>query len=435
MIAVLKEWIRFDQHWSKALFLPVLFVANAYYRTKTPLKHIEFLSSIFRLNWPGTFWLVNREVTNRFLDQNRKIKENIYRDFLNDIDVIEKYKKFSDNPAEMLDGIVTIIAPSTKDSKGVLTIAYSYYFPLFLNYFDICEVEKHYHIVLEPSWNGLCDATILPFTRLNNEVFVMAYEDRDYQYIEALSSNLVPLKLSANWWISPEQFKQGLPIADRNIDIIMVAAWAKFKRHDRFFDAIRTLKIQGEPINVTLVGYPNDLNMNDIKQLAADYDISDQITFYEWISPEAVSDLLGRAKINIIWSRFEGLNRAIIEGMFCDTPCILRKGFNFGMEYPYINSQTGVYATEKGLAPLISYMLQNPQDYSPRTYVLEKHNCYVATTILADYIKKYDPSFDENSIVPKLSGLNGMEYLTDADARKFKSDYDLLKSLITPRQA
>lgn len=429
MLSSFKEWLRYERHWSQALLFPLLVLVNFYYRMQSDVKHVGFLSKVFRLSWPGTYGLVTSEVKKRYLDSKGRLKNNAYDAFVNDAEVLDRYKQFSENPASMLDGIITVVAPRSETSKGIITIAYSYYFTIFLKYFDYSKLEQDYYVVLEPSWNGLCDESILAFARFASPVFVMAYEERDYAFIASLNSNLIPLKLSANWWISPDQFTAGKPQAQRDIDVIMVAAWAQFKRHGHFFKAINELKQRGRELKVTLIGYPNDMQLSDIQALAIEHDVENQISFYEWISPEEVSSLLGRAKVNIIWSRFEGLNRAIIEGMFCDTPCILREGFNFGMRYPYINSQTGCYSKENALPDTILEVIDNPSQFSPRDYVLKHHNCYKAAEFLGRAISEVDSSVRPDSVVPKLSGLNGMEYLNDTDQEKFKPDYHQLRSL------
>lgn len=431
MLSSIKEWLRYEKHSVKALFYPLLWIANHYYRRKGCTSHLNFLAGIFRLNWPGTSRLVSHEIKKNYLDRNALLRSEIYSKILDDFQPLQRYAKFSENPTKLLDGIVTVMAPRTVDAKGVLVIAYSYYFLMFLKYFDMKIVLENYHVVLEPSWNGLCEASILAYTKFDLPVFVMAYEDRDYTFLKNLKTNLVPLKLSANWWVSPAQFKQGKQSKQRDIDVIMVAAWAKFKRHDKFFKAIREINKKGRNLKVTLVGYPNDLKLEDIVSMADTFGVTKQIDFKEKISPEKVAELLGRAKVNIVWSRFEGVNRAIIEGMFCDTPCILREGFNFGMQYPYVNEQTGCFSSEHGLSQKIIDMVDNMSKYSPRDYVMKHHNCFLGAELLGREIAKVDEQFDWRSVVPKLSGLDGMTYVSVEDRNKCKEDYkELVKACL-----
>ncbi|WP_395344620.1 glycosyltransferase [Ningiella sp. W23] len=424
------EAVRYDANGIKFVFWPFIWAYLSMAKRGDTKAYADALSSVFRLSWPGTYSLVLKHIKGSFYSANGQLKDEVFETFIGNIDNIERYRQFIDHPENMLDGVITVIAPYTSESKGVLVIAYSYYFQIFLKLFDHESVAARYHIVLEPSWNGLSDPSILSFSKLTCPVFVMAYEDRDYQLLQDLNSNIVPVKLSANWFIDPQKFNHALPFEKRDIDIIMIAAWAKFKRHDRFFEALSSLKSEGMDLKVTLVGYPNDMTMDDIKQLAREKGVDDLLTFHEWIPSEKVSELVGRAKVNIIWSRFEGLNRAIIEGMFCDTPCIIREGFNFGMRYPYINEQTGLYSGEKALPNTIRHVMSHHAEFSPRAYVEKSHNCFVATQILAEAIKAADPHFETANLVDKTSELDGMIYVDESNNEKMKGDYKYLQSMI-----
>lgn len=429
-ISRIKEFARYDWNGTKFILLPFIKIKETILKHNSPNAHLAFLSGIFRLAWPGTFALCLNAFKKNHLDNANSLKKTSYDDLLNNIEDIERYRTFIENPEKLLNGVITVVAPHTENSKGVIVIAYSYYFVIFLKAFNIINISKRYHIVLEPSWNGMCDPAILAFSYIKEPVFVMAYEDRDYNFINELKSNLVAVRLSANWFIDKNKFKDCLPKENRDIDIIMVAAWAKFKRHDVFFKAIKKLRDEGHNYKITLVGYPNDLERKDIIKLAEKIGINDQITIYEWISSTEVSELLGRAKVNIIWSRFEGLNRAIIEGMFCNTPCIIRDGFNFGMKYPYINRETGEYSSESGLSDKIREVIKNFDNYSPRKYVLSNHNCEIATDILAKTIAATDPNFKVENILVKTSELNGMKYLREADEQSVEKDYLFLEKSI-----
>src|SRR5262249_39626937 len=154
------------------------------------------------------------------------------------------------------------------------------------------------------------------------------------------------------------------------IDVVMIASWAKFKRHHRFFAALRTLRAAGATPRVALLGYPVDSTRAEIWTLARYYGVADQLDVREWAPPDVVTQYLNRAKVNGIWPRREGVNRAIIEGMFAGVPCIVREGFNYGYRYPYINDQTGCFSSERELPQKLLWMLDNYWRFSPRDWVM-----------------------------------------------------------------
>ena len=60
-----------------------------------------------------------------------------------------------------------------------------------------------------------------------------AYEPRDARVIHQVGGNLVVVPLSTNWWVDHRIFR---PLGNpKDIDLVMVASWASFKRHAQFF--------------------------------------------------------------------------------------------------------------------------------------------------------------------------------------------------------
>src|SRR5205085_1837301 len=103
-----------------------------------------------------------------------------------------------------------------------------------------------------------------------------------------------------------------------------------------------------------------------IRDQAEYYDVHDLIEFRESVTPPEVNRYLNRAKATVLWSRREGSNRSIVEAMFADVPCILRRGHNFGYHYPYINSQTGRFASEAALPIVLEDIFRGRSIFSPR---------------------------------------------------------------------
>jgi glycosyltransferase involved in cell wall biosynthesis len=213
----------------------------------------------------------------------------------------------------------------------------------------------------------------------------------------------------------------------------MVAAWAPYKRHHRFFAGLSKLRRQGMRPRVLLLGYPVGFTKDDILKQASYYGVDDQLEIREWVPYDQVGEQVSRAKVNVIWSRKEGVNRAIIEAMFADVPCILRKGFNYGYEYPYMNEQTGRFATEEGLPETIRWMLEHHEQFSPRAWVMANMTCQKATETLADVIRRTAAANGERwteGLAVKVNKLHGMDYWEASDRQRFEGDYDFLRSLV-----
>jgi len=394
------------------------------------LKAFSMVSSIYRTGWAGSYTLGLFFARYYFSDPTRA--KNLTEQAVDSIEPLPNTAQFFDHPERMLDGIVTVLKSPGENEKGVLIFNYSYYFLMFHKYFDFKAISEKYVVVLEPSWAGFCEMSIMSYANADCPVYLMCYEKRDLNFIQELNSSLKPLEIGPSWFVNHTNF-QPMEVT-RDIDIIMVAAWADFKRHGAFFKAISKLKQLNYTPKITLVGYSVDLDQEFIKEQADYYGIADWITIYQSISHSEVCQLLNRSKVNVLWSKFEGNNRAIIEGMFCNTIVIMREGHNYGENYDFINEQTGCFANEENLANKVLAALKNYAEFKPREYVMNKRSCILATEIMNNQIGTDEKKLGRNwtkSMAVKVNELHQMDYLDLTVREQFKTDYQFLLKNMT----
>jgi glycosyltransferase involved in cell wall biosynthesis len=224
-----------------------------------------------------------------------------------------------------------------------------------------------------------------------------------------------------------------LPGVAKDRDVIMIASWGRFKRHARFFAALAELKRRGGRLSGTLIGYPTDCQMADIAREAAHFGVLDQLELLEWVTPEEVNYHLNRTKVNVVWSRREGVNRVIIEGMYANIPCIVRDGFNYGYRYPYINSSTGRFATEAALPEVLMELLETHADYAPRDWVMGHMTCQKGTEIIGEAVRSSALERNEawtSEPTVRVCHLNTSRYWNEEDRTRFASDYEFLGSVV-----
>jgi hypothetical protein len=431
------EYLTCDSFLFKKTFAVLgLIVGMLFLKFGKKLKGLSILSSIHRA---GSCEQVNMIITpifqtNAGLRNNKKtsMTHHVYQEYIENLPQTPATSRFFEDPQRILGARMLVLKSPKENEKGVVVVDYSFALSIFVKFFDICQIAAKYHIVLEPSWSGYCDLDILCYTQYDFPVFVQASEPRDAAFIQATRSNLISVPTSANWWVDHRILKP-LPSMKKDVDIIMIASWAQFKRHARFFAALVKLRSKGEQPRVVLIGYPIDRTRDDIFILAKYFGVHRQIEMYEWLTPEEVNHHLNRAKVNIVWSRKEGVNRTIIEGMFAGVPCILREGFNYGYPYPYLNPQTGCFASEQRLPEQLLWMLQNYHRFSPRDWVMAHMTCQHATNIIGVAIKRIALANGENwtqDLVTKVCHLNTMRYWNDSDRQKFDADYAFLRSTL-----
>ncbi len=346
----------------------------------------------------------------------------------------ERNLKFFTNPKKLFPANIIVLKSPGTNERGVIYLYYSYVYPLFMRLLDAKAVSSRYHLVLEPSWSGYFDPNILTTLQLNTPIFVGSIEPRDIDFLKAVHPNLIPVSVSGNTWVDANVFR---PLADirKDFDLISIAAWARYKRHWAMFRAVARMRAMGRAPRLALVGYPLELTATDILAQARLFNIEDLIEIFECLTPTEVNAVLNRSKVHILWSRREGVNRAIIEAMAAGVPNIIRHGFNYGYHYPYIDSRTGKFATEQDMPKVLIDMIDNYRKYSPRDYVLSFMTPTASTQRLNQEIRKVALSIGEvwtRDLAIKVSTLDGLTYLDSSDNQRFADDYRFLETVIRP---
>jgi glycosyltransferase involved in cell wall biosynthesis len=316
--------------------------------------------------------------------------------------------------------------------KGVLLISYTEAVRRFAALFDIAALAQRYSIVVEPSWWGYEDPTFLFLVGADLDVIIQSSWRRDFDFIAALETNLVPLRLGAGQWMDPRLFRPG-ETADRTYDVSMVSAWSPYKRHFEMFQTLAALKRRGRKLKAVLIGYPDEWTRAHIEQLITEHDVSDCCTIFEGIPHAEVARLVADSRSHALLSRREGSNRAIYEALFCDTPIIVYRN-HFGVNTDHVNERTGVLYDDGHLADAILEILDGAHAWQPREWALENAGYERATHILNDALRGSAAARGASwttDIVSKLNGPNP-RYAVKGQYREFDADYESLQQYLLP---
>lgn len=439
--ARLREWLLFHSAICGSLLrLCMYFAGVALFRMGNEAIAFKLLSSVHRAGSPKRIADAVERLMRRSFSQQEAGEEGYpFDNFLREHVATARERaqaNLADNPDKLWHSMAIVVSPAQDDDRrGVVIMSYNYVFPLLMNQYDFSRITERYHLVLEPSWSGYCNPDLMCYHLLRpNPVFIQAYEPRDSDYLKAIQSNLVAIPVSANWWVDHRIFSPD-PNIEKDLDFVMVASWADFKRHHRFFQTLRTLRTQGKELRGVCAGYPAGSTLESIRARARYYGVEDLIEFHEFIPQDQIANLMNRARVNVVWSLKEGVNRVIIEGMFCDVPCLLPEGFNYGFRYPYVNEFTGRWSNDDRLANDLLEMTQQPWPHSPAEWIREHITPQAATAIIKDTIERSCEFHGELPPNPdyavKINGLHGMDYWDKSDRSRFESDYDFLRSTLT----
>jgi glycosyltransferase involved in cell wall biosynthesis len=192
---------------------------------------------------------------------------------------------------------------------------------------------------------------------------------------------MVPLYTSH--WVSPDAF-QPRPRSERDIDLVMVAAWGKVKRHHTLFRALRRMPAG---LRVLLIGQDQEGRTSDtVRREAALYGVEGRFEVMTNAPHAAVVEALGRAKVSLLLSLREGSAVVVPESLFADTPVGLWEGCYNGSR-DFINGSTGVLLRNRDLAGQLLDFLARADSFTPRKWAEANISCFQSTARLNDMLR------------------------------------------------
>lgn len=327
--------------------------------------------------------------------------------------------------ADLLRDLI-VLKSASADEKGVILLKYARTFSAVIALLDLPKLMQRYVFVLEPCWAGYCDPSILMYVSHGNPVMVMCFTKEDHAFVERVGAPLVPLRMGPADWVDADVFRAPTP-QPKIYDLVMVANWARHKRHAQLFRALST--IRDRDVRVLLVGFAwSDRTADDIRREAAAMN-NPRVTIEirENVKHETLSGLLAQSKAFVFLSRKEGDNKAVVEAMFADVPAIVFAD-TIGGAGSRVNPSTGVFASDTELARKIEYMLDHHARFTPRAWALEHTGSAVATRILDEALRsaiaanggKYSRGIVEKTNAPNLA------YKDPQRRGDFAADYDYI---------
>ncbi len=288
-------------------------------------------------------------------------------------------------------GRVFLLKENKGDEKGVIIIKYNETFAKLFNKYNIEKIIKDYYLCIELSYYGFCSPEIQQFERYDNAGIVIGLvHDLEERSLKRLCKNIQPVYYSSSTWVDERNYYDMQ--LEKSYDCIMVAMWNDIKRHYLLFKAVRDMN--NPSYRVCLIGGPWGLVLDDFKDLAAYYGVTDNIEFFERISPKQVNLLLNKSKVNLLLSLKEGGNKAIIEGLFANVPAIILDE-HIGVDLAWINNQTGIITDKKRLTKTLLEMRTMYRSFRPRQWAIDNISCHASTKKLESKLREIAAQRDE----------------------------------------
>jgi hypothetical protein len=190
-------------------------------------------------------------------------------------------------------------------------------------------------------------------------------------------------------------------------DVIMVARWDSFKRHDLLLDALGILGARRSGVRGVLVGHVDRKSIvarlrsrayhRRIIARIRDEQLPIDLPFSEGIETTAtdrtkatMAALINRARMGVILSKTEGVNRFKMECMACNVPVIICADACWTLR-KHVTPKTGMVVPRRAdaLADAILAM-RDGMAFTPRAHVLATSGCVNSMRMLQQSIDELD---------------------------------------------
>jgi glycosyltransferase involved in cell wall biosynthesis len=318
--------------------------------------------------------------------------------------------------------------------RGVLMVMYGEGIKAFAAVYDVGALASRYTLVLETSGWGYQEAHFLLYLGSDLDVLVQSPRREDFEFVEGLGANLVPVRVGSGEWVDPATFRPREAGREASFDAVMVAAWDPLKRHDLLLRAAARLKRErGLRLRIALVGYPLGWPRSRVEELARRHGLEADCAFFEKIPHAEVARLVAESKVSLLLSRQEGSNRSVYESMFCGTPVIVYRHHR-GINLDHVNPRTGLLADDAELADALAAAVARPEAFDPRGWALENVGYENATRAVGAALREMARAKGlpwTRDIAAKKNAPN-LRYAEPGLYREFESEYEGLREFLLP---
>jgi glycosyltransferase involved in cell wall biosynthesis len=248
------------------------------------------------------------------------------------------------------------------------------------------ELAQQYRLVLGPVWAdpyGLVNY-VLP-ALWPDQVFCHLSDPRDARILPRMAPNYVVVPLYCSSWVNPAWY-QPVPFDQKDIDLVMLANFGKYKRHFALFRALRDLP---RSTRVVLMGQRHGARTREVLlSEARAYGVADRFELWENAPDADVFRAMARAKTSVILSRREGSCIAVVESLLADTPVAVLAGAEVGSRV-FINEQTGRFLAARNLGAQLREFIAQAHCYHPRRWAMDHQiHCQGSSAVLNRVVKE-----------------------------------------------
>jgi glycosyltransferase involved in cell wall biosynthesis len=255
-------------------------------------------------------------------------------------------------------------APVSAEERGILFVSFENELARVLESGRADALQERYLIAFLPTWQPAYSGELLELAALARAPFVvMPSSVEDVALLPGeLGPHCMTVDLQASSWIPSAQFA---PVANKDVDIVLLANFSKYKRHWKLFEALRDMRRE---CRVVCAGRPWGGRQRASLEAEADaFGVRHLVEFFENPSDAQVSDLLGRARLFCAMSHKEGSFVAVAEALVAGTPVAMFADATIGTKR-FITRDTGFLLSRGNLGAQLNAALEQAASLRPREW-------------------------------------------------------------------
>lgn len=289
-------------------------------------------------------------------------------------------------------------------------------------------LQQNYRICFMPTWqNFFCPEVIELDVQATVPYYLLPSCFMESSLRPMLGPHCRIFPFHAASWVNHKLFRS--PPVTKDIDIIMLANFSRFKRHWKLFEAIASLP---DDLRVVLVGVPlHGRDKDCLLQEARMFNVAERVTIIEDPRQQTLRNLLERSKLMCALSHREGCYVGVAEALMANTPVAMFANAMIGTK-AYINEQTGfLLDANRALAEQLAEAIAISATVQPRDWATENISAQVNCRRLNSYLKE-DFQANGNSWSEDISNFYSIRFEFyhglegDTNVADYADDYALL---------
>ncbi|MCI0685075.1 MAG: glycosyltransferase [Gemmataceae bacterium] len=271
------------------------------------------------------------------------------------------------------------------NEKGLVFVSFENQWIKLLRLADLPDFAERYDLVLAPSGSPHNLINYAFAAAYPGALFTLISNGSDLEALPGVSDKVVTAPLYASSWVNPDRFTPR-PKAERAFDLIMVANFAKFKRHYVLFRALQSMP---RDIRVLLIGQHQDQRTSaSVEEEARWYGVRERFTLRVNQSYADVTSAFCASRASVILSRREGSCVVVAESMFADAPVAVLDNAELGSR-AFINDRTGMFVREDDLAEQLADLVAHADCFAPRAWAEANISCWRSSAKLNGIVKEH----------------------------------------------